>query len=123
MCEREEELTLIHTHTRKVPTKQWRAGTMKNLPRDIDIRDLVPISRAAAGLAEFIKKVRDTRQPLLITQNGYASAVLMDVESYTELRELAECAVVQFDKAEREREHTVVQPEKVPEEKLAECTI
>ncbi len=68
----------------------------KGLPPEIDIRSgIIPITKAAATLAEVVKRVKDNHQPLLITQNGYPSAVIIDVDSYAELRELAEQAIKQ----------------------------
>ncbi len=37
--------------------------------------------------AELIRKARESGQPILITQNGKATAVLQDVESYQRQRE------------------------------------
>jgi prevent-host-death family protein len=70
----------------------------KLLPPDIDIRNgIVPITKAAASLAEVVKRVKEQRQPCLITQNGYPAVVMIDVDSYAELRELAEQAITQSD--------------------------
>lgn len=68
----------------------------KHLPPQIDIRSgIVPITQAAAKLAEFVKKAKESRQPLLITQNGYPAVVIIDVDSYADLRDLAERALQQ----------------------------
>jgi len=45
-----------------------------------------PVSRLKTRSAEFIRRVRDTGQPIVITQNGKATAVLQDVESFERQR-------------------------------------
>lgn len=49
----------------------------------------MPISRAASSLAALLKRARDRRQPIIVTQKGYPTGVLLDVELYTALRALA----------------------------------
>lgn len=46
-----------------------------------------PISYLKTDAAEIIKNVTDSRQPLLITENGEAKLVVMDVRSYEEQQE------------------------------------
>lgn len=46
-----------------------------------------PISYLKANAAEVLAQVAEAREPMLITQNGEARAVLMDVASYEETRE------------------------------------
>lgn len=41
-----------------------------------------PISYVKANAAELLKRIRKEREPIIITQNGEARAVLMDIESY-----------------------------------------
>ena len=41
-----------------------------------------PISYVKANAAEVLREVAELREPLVITQNGEAVAVLQDVESY-----------------------------------------
>lgn len=53
---------------------------MFNLPKDIR-----PISYVKAHTAEMVKQVEENRNPIVITQNGEAKAVLLDVESYQSL--------------------------------------
>lgn len=58
---------------------------------DVDLeRGVVPISKAASALAALFKRTRIERRPIVLTQKGYPSAVLLDIELYTRLRELAE---------------------------------
>lgn len=49
-------------------------------------RGVLPISKAAASLAELIRWCRTTHQPVVITQNGAPAAVLLDVEGFEALR-------------------------------------
>ena len=43
-----------------------------------------PISYVKAHAAELIDRINEDRQPIIITQNGEARAVLVDVHSYEE---------------------------------------
>ena len=45
-----------------------------------------PISHVKAHLADSISAVRESGDPLVITQNGEATAVLVDAESYERTR-------------------------------------
>jgi prevent-host-death family protein len=47
--------------------------------------DIKPISYVKAHTAEMLKQVEDGRNPIIITQNGKAKAVLIDVDSYQKL--------------------------------------
>ncbi|MCZ8116420.1 MAG: type II toxin-antitoxin system Phd/YefM family antitoxin [Pseudomonadota bacterium] len=46
-----------------------------------------PISTLKANAAELLNEIAATRQPLVITQNGEAKAVLQDVVSYEQTQE------------------------------------
>lgn len=46
-----------------------------------------PISYLKSHTAEIVKDLTEHRQPLLITQNGEAKLVVMDVKSYEEQEE------------------------------------
>ena len=46
-----------------------------------------PISYLKSHTAEIVKKISESREPLLITQNGEAKQVVMDVKSYEEQEE------------------------------------
>jgi len=46
-----------------------------------------PISYLKANAAEVLKELTAQRQPLVITQNGEAKAVIQDVASYEETQE------------------------------------
>jgi len=45
-------------------------------------KDLKPISYVKAHTTEIVKYVEDSRTPVVITQNGEAKAVIIDIESY-----------------------------------------
>ena len=45
------------------------------------------ISYLKANAAEMLQKLSEQREPVLITQNGEAKAVLQDVGSYDEMQE------------------------------------
>jgi len=44
--------------------------------------DIRPISYIKANAADVMNYVNDRRNPIVITQNGEARAVLLDIESY-----------------------------------------
>ncbi len=46
-----------------------------------------PISYLKANAAEVLQELTDQRQPMVITQNGEAKAVIQDVASYEETQE------------------------------------
>jgi prevent-host-death family protein len=50
---------------------------------------VVPISKAASALAALIKQAAQTGEPIVITQKGYPSGVIMSVAQYTELCRIA----------------------------------
>lgn len=46
-----------------------------------------PISYLKSHAAEIIKEITETREPLLITQNGVSSLVVQDVASYEQTQQ------------------------------------
>jgi len=46
-----------------------------------------PISYVKAHAAELLNRITEEREPIIITQNGEARAVLLDVRSYEESQE------------------------------------
>jgi prevent-host-death family protein len=50
-------------------------------------RDIVPMSRFKAEAAEWIRRIADSGQPLVITQNGKAAGVLLSPATFDELTE------------------------------------
>jgi prevent-host-death family protein len=46
-----------------------------------------PISYVKANAAELIRELAEKREPLVITQNGEATAVMQDVASYEQTQE------------------------------------
>jgi prevent-host-death family protein len=66
--------------------------TAPNGPKRITINlqsGVVPISKAASALAALIKQAAQTGEPIVITQKGYPSGVLMSVAQYTDLCRIA----------------------------------
>lgn len=52
--------------------------------------DIIPVSDLRQDAAKVIKRVKDSREPVVITQRGRAAAVMLSVEA--------------FEQAERDRE-------------------
>ena len=49
-------------------------------------KSIEPITVLKTRSAQLIEEAREARQPIVITQNGKATAVLQDVESYEDQR-------------------------------------
>lgn len=57
---------------------------------DVDLQGgVVPISKAASSLAALIKRGQQRMQPVVVTQKGYPTGVLLPIELYEALRNLA----------------------------------
>jgi prevent-host-death family protein len=63
-----------------------------------------PISYVKAHAAELLDRIAEEREPIIITQNGEARAVLMDVVSYDEMMEETEKLVRVLALADKEIE-------------------
>ncbi len=44
--------------------------------------DIKPLSEFRANAAMFVKQVKDTKRPIILTQHGKSSVVLVDVAEY-----------------------------------------
>jgi len=49
-------------------------------------RDIKPITYLKSRAADLLKQINETRQPIIITQNGEPKAVLQDPESFQNMR-------------------------------------
>jgi len=47
--------------------------------------DIKPISYIKTNAADMLKRVNETHNPMIITQNGEAKAVLLDTDTYQKL--------------------------------------
>jgi prevent-host-death family protein len=52
----------------------------------MDLTSIEPVTTLKTRSAELIRKARETGQPVVITQNGRATAVLQDVETFERQR-------------------------------------
>lgn len=60
----------------------------------IDLQEgVLPISAAASQLARRIKQATVTKRPIIVTQKGYPTGVILDIASYTALKAAAEAAL------------------------------
>jgi prevent-host-death family protein len=56
---------------------------------DVDLqRGVVPISKAASSLAALIKRAHSSGQPVIVTQKGYPTGVLLPIELFSALKAL-----------------------------------
>src|SRR5690606_2550213 len=62
------------------PRQVSRAGLMR-------YSNIQPISYLKANAAEVLKQLADEQEPLIITQNGEAKAVIQDVRSFEQTQE------------------------------------
>ncbi|MCU0306024.1 MAG: type II toxin-antitoxin system Phd/YefM family antitoxin [Thermoanaerobaculales bacterium] len=46
------------------------------------VPDIIPISDLRQGAAGLIQKVRDSREPIVVTQRGRAAAVLLSIDEF-----------------------------------------
>ena len=53
-------------------------------------QDIKPLTEFRANVAAFVQKVRESKRPMVITQHGRSSAVLLGVEEYESLIEKIE---------------------------------
>ncbi|MBU1571557.1 MAG: type II toxin-antitoxin system Phd/YefM family antitoxin [Proteobacteria bacterium] len=53
-------------------------------------QDIRPLSEVRNGMATFIKQVRDTKRPVVITQHGKGVAVLIDAREFEAMQEKIE---------------------------------
>lgn len=60
---------------------------MSRVRVDEDIR---PLSEFRAGVANFVKRIHETRRPMVLTQRGRGVAVLMDVHEFERMQERLE---------------------------------
>ena len=60
------------------------------MKRTIYSEDIKPLSEFRANAAALIEQVRSTRRPIVLTQHGKSSAVILDVLEYEALLERIE---------------------------------
>ena len=53
-------------------------------------QDIKPLSEVRIGIANYIKQVRETKRPVIITQHGKGVAVLLDASEYENMQEKLE---------------------------------
>ena len=67
-----------------------------------------PISYVKAHAAELLDRITEEREPIIITQNGEARAVLVDIHSYEESQEtMALLQILAIGKKEIEAGETI----------------
>lgn len=50
-------------------------------------QDIRPVTDLKTSPARLLKQVGETRRPIVITQNGEAQAVMVDISTWEEMRE------------------------------------
>ncbi len=78
------------------------ANMLLNLKEDIK-----PISYIKTNAADMMRYVSDVKNPVVITQNGEAKAVLVDIESYQSIKDaFTLMRLLQLSEKEMERGHS-----------------
>lgn len=77
------------------PSGAARDERMRPVPTRINLnvdlqRGVVPISKAASSLAALIKRTGTTGQPVIVTQKGYPTGVILSIELFSALKGLAD---------------------------------
>ncbi len=49
------------------------------------LMDIIPVSDLRQDAAKVLKRIRDSKKPLVITQRGRAAAVMLSVEAFEQL--------------------------------------
>ena len=77
----------------------------------MNIKDNIkPISYIKTNAAEILKKVNETHNPIIITQNGEAKAVLLDTQTYQSMRDsIGILKIVSQSEKDIEREQVYAQ--------------
>ena len=55
------------------------------MPKLKPTRDIQPVTEFRANAAQFIEQVRETGEPVILTQHGRSAAVLLDPQVYESL--------------------------------------
>ena len=50
-----------------------------------EVPEIIPVSDLRQGAAAILKRVQNSKQPLIITQRGRAAAIMLSVEAYERL--------------------------------------
>jgi prevent-host-death family protein len=76
------------------------------------VQNIKPISYVKAHTTEVVKKVGETRSPIIITQNGEAKAVIIDIESYQKTLQAINLAkLLSFSEMDLEKGNVVTHEE------------
>ncbi|MGA1981944.1 MAG: type II toxin-antitoxin system Phd/YefM family antitoxin [Acidobacteriaceae bacterium] len=71
------------------------------MPSRLDItQDIQPLTTFRNNSVEFMKQLKETKRPIVLTVNGKPEAVLQDPAEYQRLRDLA--AIAEEDEAIRQ---------------------
>lgn len=65
-------------------------GKKPDMKRIVFNKDIRPLTEFRSNAAALIEQVRSTKRPMVITQHGKSSAVILDVEEYEALLEKIE---------------------------------
>lgn len=48
-------------------------------------QDIMPISEFRSGTATYLKRIKETKRPIILTQHGRSAAVVLDIGEYMKL--------------------------------------
>ena len=75
----------------------------------ITIDSIHPVSEFSRKPAEYIKRLKETRKPEVLTVNGKAEVVIQDAKAYEEMLELLE-SIKQISKSVKDIEERKTKP-------------
>jgi prevent-host-death family protein len=76
------------------------------------VQNIKPISYVKAHTTEVVKIVGETKSPIIITQNGEAKAVILDIESYQKtLNAINLAKLLSFSETDLKKGNTVTHEE------------
>ena len=82
--------------------------------------DIVPVSDVQAQLARLIKELHGTQRIIVVTQRGRPSAVLVDIDEYERLSDLASLGLDELVRMHEESNHEKLIPWEQIKRELAE---
>ncbi|REL37823.1 type II toxin-antitoxin system Phd/YefM family antitoxin [Rhodohalobacter sp. SW132] len=88
-------------------------------------KDIEPLSEFRKKSAEFIKRLKKEKQPIILTQHGKSAAVLMDVsefERFTKKMEMLEDLLEAKQQVEQGKTYSMKQAEERIEKHLSKWT-
>lgn len=100
-------MPLVKTHNMVRKSNRISRSIVKRPRLD---EDVVPFTECRRRLAEYFERTRVTHRPIVVTQNGRASTLLINISDFEDMRETLELMEdVRIAEAEIERGEVISQ--------------